>query len=314
MKVAFKSKLGISYLGTADKVLNSLKLEKYKGKISLIFTSPPFPLNRKKKYGNLQGEQYIEWLAELSILFRDYLSDDGSFVIEMGNSWEPRRPIMSTLSLKSLIAVLERGNYSLCQQFIWNNPAKLPSPAQWVNVDRSRVKDSFTYLWWMSKTDNPKADNRKVLKEYSESMKNLLKSGKYNPGKRPSEHDIGERSFLKSNNGAIPSNVITAANTQSNTYYQNFCKLNSLQAHPARMPVALPEFFIKLLTDPGDYVLDPFAGSNTTGSIAEQLGRRWIAIEPIEEYIQGSLGRFYNLDDVVIRSQYHAFRSKKRNL
>jgi len=200
---------------------------------------------------------------------------------------------MSTLALEALLAFLQNGHMFLCQQFVWYNPARLPSPAQWVNIDRIRVKDSFTHLWWMATTDRPKADNRRVLKEYSTSMHDLLISGKYNPGKRPSEHDIGETSFLTDNSGAIPSNVIIAANTHANSDYLSYCRENGLPIHPARMPVKVAEFFINFLTEPGDRVLDPFAGSNTTGAAAEQLGRRWLAIEPQRDYVDGSKGRFH---------------------
>lgn len=292
MKIAYRTKNGIFYKGTIENALKSKKIVKYKGGIGLIFTSPPFPLNRKKKYGNLQGEEYIEWIKSLAKPLGELLTDDGSIVIEVGNSWEPGIPAMSTLALKSLLAFQEEGGFYLCQQFIWNNTAKLPSPAQWVNVERNRVKDSFTYIWWMSKTPFPKADNRKVLVEYSDSMKKLLKTGKYNHGTRPSEHSIGETSFLTDNKGAIPSSVISSANTQSNTSYQQYCKANELEPHPARMPENIVEFFIKFLTDEGDMVLDPFGGSNTTGSTAEKLGRKWLAIEPNENYIEGSKGRF----------------------
>ena len=199
---------------------------------------------------------------------------------------------MSTLALKSLLAFLEAGKLNLCQQFIWNNPARLPSPAQWVNVERIRLKDSFTHLWWMSPTERPKADNRQVLSKYSDSMKRLLLTKKYNAGKRPSEHNIGEKSFLKNNRGAIPSNVITLANTQASSAYLDYCRSKNLTLHPARMPIGLAEFFIKFLTEPGDLVLDPFAGSNTTGAAAESLKRKWIGFEPEKVYIRGSRGRF----------------------
>jgi site-specific DNA-methyltransferase (cytosine-N4-specific) len=199
---------------------------------------------------------------------------------------------MSTLALKALLAFLERGNFTLCQQFVWHNPARLPSPAQWVNVERIRVKDSYTHLWWMALTDRPHADNRQVLTEYSDSMLQLLKRQKYNTGKRPSEHHIGKKSFLTNNAGAIPSNVITLANTQANSDYLNYCRERGLQPHPARMPSALAEFFIKFLTKPDMLVLDPFSGSNTTGAAAEGLERRWFAIEPTMDYVSGSLGRF----------------------
>lgn len=280
------------YRGFAEDVLRSSLTRKYLGKVHLILTSPPFPLNRKKKYGNLQGEEYVDWLASFVPLFRDFLADNGSIVIEMGNAWEPGEPVMSTLALKALLEFLERGDLKLCQQFICHNPARLPTPAQWVNVDRVRVKDAYTHVWWMSPTAQTKADNRRVLKAYSPSMMQLLKSKKYNAGKRPSEHHIGTTSFLKDNRGAIPSNVLTFTNTLSTDPYLHHCKKKHLLLHPARMPMGLASFFIRFLTKPRNLVLDPFAGSNTTGASAEKLKRRWIAIEPNYDYITGSRGRF----------------------
>ena len=292
MKTAYKTKYGVFYQTIVEDFLSSKIAKKYKNRINLVFTSPPFPLNRKKKYGNLKGQDYTNWLSNFAPIFKDLMTEDGSIVIELGNSWEPKRPIMSVLSLKSLIAFLEKGELNLCQQFIWYNTAKLPSPAQWVNIKRNRVKDAFTHIWWMSKTDFPKANNRNVLVNYSDSMKKLLKTKKYNYGIRPSEHNIGKKSFLKDNSGAIPSNVIVAANTYSNTAYQKYCKQQNIKLHPARMPNDIPRFFIKFLTNPGDIILDPFAGSNTTGAIADELKRKWISLEPNEEYIRGSIGRF----------------------
>jgi len=182
--------------GKTEEVVQSSFMRKFDRKVDLIFTSPPYPLNTKKKYGNLNGDEYVEWLCGFGPLFRKLLKDKGSLVIEMGNSWEKGSPIMSTLAIKSLLEFLERNELHLCQEFVWNNPAKLPTPAQWVNVERSRVKDSFTKIWWMSMSKTPKADNRKVLTEYSDSMKKLLKKGTYNSGRRISEHKIGQKSLL----------------------------------------------------------------------------------------------------------------------
>jgi site-specific DNA-methyltransferase (cytosine-N4-specific) len=214
--------------------------------------------------------------------------------MEIGNAWEPKRPVMSVLPLQSLLAFLQEGNLNLCQQFVWYNPAKLPTPAQWVNIERVRVKDSFTHIWWMSPSERPKASNRRVLSKYSAAMKKLLATKKYNSGMRPSEHNIGAKSFLTNNKGAIPSNVLTVSNTHSNTKYQLYCRKNGIKPHPARMPDAVPDFFIKFLSRPGDIVLDPFAGSNTTGAAAERLGRKWIGIEQYRHYVTGSKGRFEN--------------------
>jgi len=291
--VWYETHRGTAYRAFAEQVLQDAEFQKrYRKKVQLIFTSPPFPLNRKKRYGNKNGADYIEWLASFAPLLREFLTHDGSVVMEIGNAWEPGSPVMSTLALEALLRFMKEGDFRLCQQFICYNPARLPSPAQWVTIDRIRVKDAYTHVWWMSPTDKPKADNRRVLRAYSPAMVKLLRRKKYNSGARPSQHSIGEKSFLTDNDGAIPPNVLTISNTKSNDPYQIYCRKQKLDSHPARMPTALPEFFIKFLTVPRNIVMDPFAGSNTTGAAAEALKRRWIAIEPSVDYLNGSIGRF----------------------
>lgn len=278
--------------GSSDILLRSEPLARYYGTVDLVFTSPPFPLNRKKRYGNLKGDEYMQWLSEFGPLLKRMLKPSGSIVIELGNAWEPGSPVMSTLPLRALLKFQQDNDLYLCQEFVWQNTAKLPSPVQWVNIERIRLKDSFTRLWWLSANPKPKADNRRVLKEYSSAMRSLLRARVYNSGRRPSQHNIGEESFLTDNGGAIPGSVLTYANTQANDDYQSYCRTHQIETHPARMPIELADFFVRFLTEPGDLVLDPFAGSNTTGAAAERLARYWIAMEAKEEYISGSRGRF----------------------
>ncbi len=293
--VSYATEYGTAYLASVEGFLDSKPGQAHRGKVQLLFTSPPFPLRRKKAYGNKQGSEYLEWLRDLAPKLSELVAADGSIVIEIGNAWESGRPVMSTLPNEALLEFLRAADLNLCQQFICHNPARLPSPIQWVNRERIRVKDSFTQVWWMSPVDRPKADNRQVLVPYSKSMKQLLKSGTYNSGKRPSEHDIGETSFNRNNGGAIPPSVLEFSNTSATSPYRSYCKAEGIEPHPSLMPPQLAEFFIKLLTNPGDLVFDPFAGSNTTGATAESLGRHWIATEPVEEYLRGSKGRFPSL-------------------
>jgi site-specific DNA-methyltransferase (cytosine-N4-specific) len=275
------------------------------GKVSLIFTSPPFPLVRKKRYGNESGTKYMKWLKSIAPRLADLLTPDGSIVVEIGNAWEQGDPVMSTLPIEALLAFKKAGRLKLCQYLICHNPARLPSPAQWVTIERKRLKDSFTHVWWLARTKDPKADNRRVLVPYSESMKQLLSSRNYNPGRRPSGHVISKSGFLVDHGGAIaasviptngegrlPASLITLSNTRSDTRYMAYCRKRRLEPHPARMPSAMAGFFISMLTDPDEMVLDPFAGSNTTGAAAEALGRRWTAVEALLEYAEGSKGRF----------------------
>jgi site-specific DNA-methyltransferase (cytosine-N4-specific) len=194
----------------------------------------------------------------------------------------------------------------------WYNPAKLPTPAEWVTIRRERVKDAVNTVWWLSVSPHPKANNRRVLKPYSEAQHALMKNG-YTSKLRPSEHQISTK-FGTDNGGAIPPNiigdtdfeypigeavpvnVIAASNTSSNDTYQKRCREEGIQPHPARFPSALPEFVINLCTEEGDLVLDPFGGSNTTGFVAQRLSRRWLTIELNEEYLKGSKFRFTDVN------------------
>ena len=303
----YETDYGKYYIGKCEELISKLELE---GQVQLLLTSPPYPLNKKKKNGKMMGEEYLQWLYNLAPLFSKTLKPNGSIVIEMGNSWEKNRPVQSILTIKSLLQFIENpeANLRLCQEFVCYNPARLPSPAQWVTIERIRAIDSYTHIWWMSNTDYPKADNRKILRPYSKRMEKLLKNGEYNSGKRPSGHLIGDNSFLKNNEGSIAHNVIelepineneearlpysmlSISNTKSNDYFMRRCREENIIPHPARMPLELASFFINFLTDENDLVLDPFGGSNTTGYCAEKLKRRWVCIEANEGYgIQSSL-------------------------
>lgn len=297
-KPLYRTTKGVLYLGDSEQILDSKYFGALKGRINLIFTSPPFPLNKKKAYGNLKGNEYIEWLSNFGPIFREMLAEDGSLVIELGNAWIPGSPTMSLLSLEALVELKRSGGFHLCQEFIWNNTSRLPTPAQWVNVERIRVKDSFTKLWWMAKSERPKADNRRVLKGYGKDMQKLMARGSYNFGKRPSEHRISANGFFKDNKGAIPSNVLSIANTASRDPYLTHCKQNGIKYHPARMPKELAKFFVLFLTEPEDLVLDPFAGSNVTGCVAEENERRWRSIEMDAAYAASSKARFIGAWDL----------------
>ena len=311
--VAYERNGGIYFLGDSAQLLASKDFAALKGKVNLILTSPPYPLNNKKSYGNLTGDKYLEWFTSLAPVFSDLLAEDGSIVIEIGNAWEPGRPVQSLLHLESLLGFVRHkdAGLRLIQQFVCYNPSRLPSPAQWVTVNRIRTVDSFTHVWWLAKTDFPKGDNSKVLRPYSKSMKSLLRRGRYNAGRRPSEHVISGSSFLNDQGGSIAHNmfemdaldaerevrlpnVFSMANSASNDYFHRECKKRGITPHPARMPMGLASFFIEFLTDKGDLVLDPFAGSNTTGYSAAVAARNWVGIDAQDTYVEQSLIRFDN--------------------
>jgi site-specific DNA-methyltransferase (cytosine-N4-specific) len=290
---AYSTDLGSLFQATIEQALADPEFQALaNGRVDLLLTSPPFPLTTKKKYGNLTGAEYLDWIAGLAPKLASLLSPAGSIVIEIGNAWTPGEPVMSTLPMETLLTLQKKGDLKLCQEFVYENPARLPGPAQWVTVERIRVKDSFTRIWWLARSARPYADNRQVLAPYGPQMKRLLAIRAYNSGRRPSGHVIGSDSFLRDNGGAIPGSVLRYPNTASRDAYSDYCVRQGLKPHPARMPSAVAEWFVRFLTRPNDLVLDPFAGSNTTGASAERLDRRWLAVEPLAEYVEGSRGRF----------------------
>jgi site-specific DNA-methyltransferase (cytosine-N4-specific) len=256
--------------------------------LDAVITSPPFALTKKKEYGNEPVERYLDWFLPFCLEIKRILKPTGSFVLDMGGAWLPGHPVRSMYHFE--VAVRLGREFKLAQEFYWYNPARLPVPSEWIAVRRVRVKDAVNMIWWFGKTENPKADNKKVLQPYSESMKTLLRDG-YRAKKRPSGHDISEK-FNRDNGGAIPPNLITMGNTESNTHYLQACRTHKVKPHPARYPTALVIFFLNFLTDPGDLVYDPFAGSNSTGSACEETDRRWLATEIVAEYVKGSTFRF----------------------
>lgn len=286
---SYETSMGVAYCGDAMELLKQLS----SNSVNLIMTSPPFALTRKKPYDNINADTYVKWFLPFAHEFHRVLRPDGSLVIHMGGSWTRGKPIKNLYLFELLIKLCTDVKFYLAQDLYWFNKAKLPSPAQWVTVKRCRLKDAVDHLWWLSKTPYPKADNRKVLKEYSISMRELLQDPQYYKPrvKRPSGHMISDK-FYNGNQGAIPANFFEFSNTDSQSKYLRMCRKQKIRPHPARYPLELPMFFIRFLTDEGDVVLDPFGGSNTTGEAAERLKRRWITFEIVPEYIEFSKFRF----------------------
>src|SRR4051812_36819334 len=250
---AYATTLGRCYHADALDVLRELPANS----VSLVLTSPPFALRRKKAYGNVEPAEYVDWFWPFAEEIHRVLRADGSFVFELGGAWNRGSGTRSLYPYELLLRLCRR--FHLAQEFYWYNPSRLPTPAEWVTIRRTRVKDAVNVVWWLSKTEEPQADNRQVLQPYSRSMRRLLRDG-YQVARRPSQHDIGPH-FRRDNGGAIPPNLLTIPNTRSQDAYLTRCREAGLPIHPARFPAGVPEFFIRFLTETGQTVLDPFAGS-----------------------------------------------------
>lgn len=290
---AYTTNRGAAYCGDSLELLAALP----DSSINLVVTSPPFALQRQKAYGNKDQDSYIDWLTQFAREVRRVLKDDGSFVLDLGGAYEKGVPARSLYNFRVLIKFCDEVGFFLAEDFYWFNPSKLPSPIEWVNKRKLRAKDAVNTVWWFSKTEWPKADITKVLAPYSDRMKKLLQDpdGFYTPKIRPSGHDIG-KSFAVDNGGAIPPNLLQISNSESNGQYLSGCKAVGVSPHPARFPAKLPQFFIRMLTGPGDVVLDIFAGSNTTGQVADAEERLWLSFELSREYVAASSFRFLAQD------------------
>jgi DNA modification methylase len=284
LEPAYTTPLGRAYQADALDVLRQLPSDS----VSLIVTSPPFALIRQKAYGNVSHEAYIEWFWPFAEEIHRVLRPEGSFVLEIGGAWNSGSPTRSLYQYELVIRLCRM--FHLAQDFYWFNPSRLPTPAEWVTIKRTRVKDAVNPIWWLSKCENPQADNRQVLKPYSKSMRRLLRDG-YDVAMRPSQHEIGPH-FGRDNGGAIPPNLMSVPNTRSNEVYLRRCKAAGVAPHPARFPFEVPEFFVRFLTTEGQLVYDPFAGSNVSGAAAEAEGRRWISTDIRADYVEGSRYRF----------------------
>ena len=282
----YKTKLGALFCADSLEFMRKLPDDS----IDLVVTSPPYALHFKKEYGNANQRDYISWFLPFASEIKRIIKPSGSFVLNIGGSWQPGKPVRSLYHYRVLLSLVDEIGFDLAQEFFWFNPAKMPAPAEWVNVRRIRVKDSVEYIFWLVKDPMAQADNRKVLQPYSDDMKRLIKRG-VKQTTRPSGHVI-TGTFATDRGGSIPSNLIQCGNNESNSAYVKSCRLIGKKMHPARFPSELPRFFIEFLTNPGDLVLDPFAGSNTTGYVAEGLKRQWLAVELRADYAEESSLRF----------------------
>lgn len=302
----YVTKLGAAYVGDALDLLKALPAKS----VSAIITSPPYALRFKKAYGNEDPEAYVDWFMNFAPEFRRVLRPTGSLVIEIGGAWNPGLPTRSVYHFELLVRLVREQGFHLAEEFFWFNRARIPGPTEWVNVQRIRVKDAVTPIWWLSVGPRPSANNRRVLTPYSKEMERLFVNG-YNRGSRPSGHVANK--FENKNRGAIPPNLLQIAHTNSNDGYQEYCRRLDLTPHPARFPRQVPEFFVKFLTAKSGLILDPFCGSNMTGYIAEKLGRPWLAFDLRRDYVSGSLGRFVSDPEMKPNvTREHALRQTSR--
>lgn len=280
----FTTPAGVAVWGMVESALGLIEDRS----VNLVLTSPEFALVAAKEYGNRPEKEWLDWMVELVRTLLPKLTPDGSLFVDLGQAYRPGEPTLSGYQHRLWVRLVDELGLYPNHEITWVNKAALPAPAAWVTVRRLRLKSAVNTLYGFGLTPRAKSDNRRVLVPYSDAMKKVLQRG-WKEQERPSGHVL--TGFDRDNGGAIRPNYLEVSNTASNDFYCRRCRKEGLPIHPARMPRAVAELVIKLTTEPGDLVLDPFGGSGTTALAAEDLGRRWMIIDKMLEYLLGGRHR-----------------------
>ena len=290
----FVTKSGVSFWGDSS-VASSL----FPGEIELIITSPPYLLTNEREYRNIAKTEscYVVGMLHSMESLLKCLTPTGSVVLNIGDSIKKGTGYQSLYKERLLIGLEDKLGLHLVQTFVWYSPTKMPSGFWVTQAKRDCVQATENFYLLSLNPKNKKNINQKIKVDYSESQKKYIKNAKRkSPIKRrmPSGQIANEETFYKDGGGAIPSNLLFANPEPPNSSYSQYCRAQGLPRHPAMFNPELSSFFIEYLTNRGDVVLDPYAGSGSVSYSAESLGRHWVNFEVVEEYVGGQMGRFDN--------------------
>jgi DNA modification methylase len=251
--------------GDCEAVLNDFPDDS----IDLIFTSPPYADQRKRSYGGVRPNDYVDWFMPKASQFRRVLKPTGTFILNIKErAVDGER---HTYVIELILKMREQG-WLWTEEFIWHK--KNSYPGKWPN----RFRDNWERLIQFNKDKKFHMYQDAVMVPVGDWAKDRL-ANLSETDKMRDESKVGS-GFGKNisnwvgRNMVYPNNVIHMATECSNL------------SHSATFPVELPAWFIKLFTKPNDIVLDPFVGSGTTALAAIQLGRNFVGIDMSEEYVE----------------------------
>ncbi|MDR0305027.1 MAG: site-specific DNA-methyltransferase [Chitinispirillales bacterium] len=242
--------------------------EFHENSVDLIVTSPPYADRRKQTYGGVAPEKYAEWFLPISKELLRVLKPSGTFILNIKEKAEDGE--RSTYVLELILALRKQG-WLWTEEFIWHK--KNSYPGKWPN----RFRDAWERLLQFNKTKNFKMYQDAVKIPIGDwanwRLKNLSETDKIRDNARNGSGFGKNISNWVDKETVYPNNVL---------YLSTECNNKN---HSAAFPDALPEWFIKLFTQEGDTVLDPFAGSGTTLRVAQEMCRNSVGIEIIPEYV-----------------------------
>ena len=237
--------------------------------VDLIVTSPPYADQRKSTYGGIKPDQYVDWFSPKAEQFKRVLKPTGSFILNIKErvvNGERHTYVME------LVIALRKQGWLWTEEYMWHK--KNSHPGKWPN----RFRDNWEHLFHFTKAKHFKMYQDQVMVPVGDWAQDRLKNLS-NTDKRRDNSKVGS-GFGKNISNWVgrdmvyPSNVLHMATECYN------------RQHSATFPVALPEWFIKLMTQEGDLVLDPFNGAGTTCVAAKKHNRHFLGIDTNEEYCQ----------------------------
>ncbi|AXK43722.1 site-specific DNA-methyltransferase [Erythrobacter aureus] len=288
---------GLAFLGHAEEAAGAIEPDS----LSLIMTSPPYPVVNRE-YGRFGLADWLTWMSELTGLWKDLLRDDGTLAINLMDIHVPGTPMLSPYVERYMLDAIDKHGLHLAGRMPWHSPTKLAN-LEWAVKRRVALKNTVEHVILLSKTPNPAWDTRRLPPEpYAERSASQRASDQRRAAARkktvrPGGYDINDAAFATNGEGGIPHNIIISGGVGGGGTYAKRCREAGMTPHPARFPEALPRKVIQLSTEPGQIVYDPMAGSNTTGKVALELGRRFISSEPVLEYAASSAFRFDDRPD-----------------
>lgn len=252
-------------LGDCREILKNLK----DNSIDLIFTSPPYADSRKRTYGGVSPDDYVEWFLPISKELLRVLKTDGTFILNIKEKVVDGE--RHTYVIELILAMRQQG-WLWTEEFLWHK--KNCYPGKWPN----RFRDAWERLLQFNKLRKFKMYQEAVMVPMGDWADRRLKSLS-ETDKRRDDSKVGSGFGKKVANWigrekVFPTNVLHLATETRN------------KNHSAVFPDVLPEWFIKLFTQEGDWVLDPFMGSGTTNRVAERMSRNTVGIEILSEYYQ----------------------------
>jgi site-specific DNA-methyltransferase (cytosine-N4-specific) len=290
--LGFSTHLGVAIWGRAENAFSG-----FTEKIYLVVTSPPYPLRRPRAYGNVTEAEYVDFICRCLEPVVRSLAAGASVCLNVSNDiFQERAAARSLYRERLVIALHDRLGLHKMDEIPWINFSKPPGPAYWASIERKQLNVAWEPIYWL--TNDPScvnADNRRVLQPHTEKHLRLIQHGGENRHKDNSDgaYKLRRGAYSAPTAGRIPRNVIMRGHAcAEQAAYKRAARALGLPVHGAPMPFEIANFLIRFLTEPGQLVADPFAGSMTTADAAERLGRPWFATEMMYEYIRGGAERF----------------------